>query len=167
MDQQQTRPKIHPLSIVAAIVFALLLIGVAYLIFLEQAGRAQPVQTTPQYQVTLLPAPTETATLSPTSVLATPTLADVSILPPDVVAVGRYIKVVGTQGLGLRMRAEAGTSSEVNFLALDEEAFRIIGGPVAKDGYTWWQCEALLDKTRTGWAAENYMQVLELSTPQP
>ncbi|MDD2523017.1 MAG: hypothetical protein PHW11_09415 [Anaerolineaceae bacterium] len=167
MDQQRTKPKIHPLSIVAAIGFALLLIGVAYLVFRAQAGRAQPAQTTPQFQVTLLPAPTETPTLESTSLLVTPTPADVSILPPDVVAVGRYVKVVGTQGLGLRMRAEAGTSGEVNFLAMDDEAFRIIGGPITKDGYTWWQCEALLDKTRSGWAAEDFMQVLELSTPQP
>jgi hypothetical protein len=56
---------------------------------------------------------------------------------------------------------------EVNFLAMDDEAFKIIDGPIAKDGYTWWHCEALLDKTRSGWAAEDYLQVLELSTPQP
>jgi hypothetical protein len=50
---------------------------------------------------------------------------------------------------------------------MDDEAFKIIDGPIAKDGYTWWHCEALLDKTRSGWAAEDYLQVLELSTPQP
>ena len=167
MDEQRRKPRIHPLSIVGAIVFALALVGLAYLVFRSQAGRAELAQTTPQYLVTLLPAPTETPTLVPTSILATPTLSDVSILPPDVIAVGRYVKVIGTQGLGLRMRAEAGTSGEVNFLAMDNEAFKVIDGPIAKDGYTWWHCEALLDKTRSGWAAQDYLQVLELSTPQP
>jgi len=167
MDQQRGKPKIHPLSFVGAVLFALVLIGLAYLIFRSQADRSQPSQTTPQFLVTLLPAPTETPTLPPTPIIPTPTPADVSILPPDVVAVGRYVKVVGTQGLGLRMRAEAGTSGEVNFLAMDNEAFKIIDGPIVSDGYTWWHCEALLDKTRSGWAAEDFLQVLELNTPQP
>ena len=167
MDQQRVKPKIHPLSFAGAVVFALVLVGVAYLVFRSQAERAQPAQTTPQYLVTLLPAPTETPTVAPTLVLPTPTLSDVSILPPDVIAVSRYVKVIGTQGLGLRMRAEAGTSGEVNFLAMDNEAFKVIEGPITKDGYTWWHCEALLDKARSGWAAENYLQVLDLSTPQP
>lgn len=167
MDNQYTKPKIHPLSIVGALIFALVLIGLAYLVFSSQADKSQTTQTTPQFLVTLLPAPTETPTLVPTSILVTPTQSDVSILPPGVIAVGRYVKVIGTQGLGLRMRAEAGTSGEVNFLAMDDEAFKVIDGPIAKDGYTWWQCEALLDKTRSGWAAEDFLQVLELSTPQP
>jgi hypothetical protein len=167
MDDQYTKPKLHPLSIVGALIFALVLIGLAYLVFSSQADKSQTAQTTPQFLVTLLPAPTETPTLVPTSILVTPTQSDVSILPPGVIAVGRYVKVIGTQGLGLRMRAEAGTSGEVNFLAMDDEAFKVIDGPIAKDGYTWWQCEALLDKTRSGWAAEDFLQVLELSTPQP
>jgi hypothetical protein len=145
----------------------LVLIGLAYLVFSSQADKPQTAQTTPQFLVTLLPAPTETPTLVPTSILVTPTQSDVSILPPGVIGAGRYVKVIGTQGLGLRMRAEAGTSGEVNFLAMDDEAFKVIDGPIAKDGYTWWQCEALLDKTRSGWAAEDFLQVLELSTPQP
>ena len=167
MDDQYTKPKIHPLSIVGALIFALALIGLAYLVFSSQADKSQTTQTTPQFLVTLLPAPTETPTLVPTSILVTPTQSDVSILPPGVIGAGRYVKVIGTQGLGLRMRAEAGTSGEVNFLAMDDEAFKVIDGPIAKDGYTWWQCEALLDKTRSGWAAEDFLQVLELSTPQP
>ena len=167
MDAKPKKSGIHPLSLVGAVVFALILIGGTYLVFRSQTALSLTAQTTPQYLVTILPAPTETPTLMPTEFLPTPTLADVSILPPEVVAVGRYVKVVGTQGVGLRMRAEAGTSAEVNFLAMDDEAFKIIDGPVARDGYTWWHCEALLDKSRSGWAAENYLHVLELSTTQP
>lgn len=167
MDKPVSKEKIRPISIVGAFLFALLLVGVAYLVFRGQAGGKSPSESTPQYLVTLLPAPTETPTSVPPAVLPSPTLEDVSILPPDVVAIGRYVKVSGTQGLGLRMRAEAGTGGEVNFLALDDEAFKIIDGPVVKDGYTWWLCEALLDKSRNGWAAENYLLVLEVSTPEP
>ena len=119
----QNRIKIHPLSIIGAFLFAGALIGLAFLVFRFQAGAQKALETTPQFQITLLPAPTETPTLPPTSVMASPTPSDVSILPPDMVAVGRYVKVTGTQGLGLRMRAEAGTSGEINFLAMVDEAF--------------------------------------------
>jgi len=162
----QNRIKIHPLSILGAFLFAGALIGLAFLVFRFQAGAQKTLESTPQFQITLLPAPTETPTLPPTSVMASPTPSDISILPPDMVAVGRYVKVTGTQGLGLRMRAEAGTSGEINFLAMDDEAFKIIDGPIAKDGFTWWHCEALLDKGRSGWAAEDFLQVLTLSTPE-
>ncbi|HHX09377.1 MAG TPA: hypothetical protein GX730_08135 [Chloroflexi bacterium] len=167
MADKASRPKIHPLSIAGGILFAILLVGGAYLIFRSQTQAPNPAQTTPEYLVNLLPAPTETPTTVIPTVLATPTQQEVSIIPPDVIAQGRYVKVVGTEGLGLRMRSSAGTSGEINFLAMDDEAFKIIDGPVVKDGYTWWQCEALLDKTRSGWAAEDFLQVLELETPEP
>ena len=167
MEKKTLNGKIHPFSLIGAVVFALLIIGIAFLVFRRQDGQQAFTPTNPEYLVTLLPAPTETPTAIPTSVLLTPTSEEVSILPPDVVAVGRYVKVSGTQGVGLRMRAQAGTSGDVNFIALDDEAFKIIDGPLVSDGYTWWLCEALLDKTRSGWAAENYLLVLEISTPSP
>lgn len=167
MEEPRRKGKLHPLSILGAIAFGLVLIAIAWVVFRGQAGTRTPVETTPQYLVTLLPAPTETPTAIASTQLPTPTRENVSILPPGVVGVGRYVKVTGTQGVGLRMRAEAGTSGNVNFLALDDEAFKIIDGPIVKDGYTWWHCEALLDKTRTGWAAEDFLEVLEISTPEP
>lgn len=167
MNGKQNNGKILLISILGAILFALVLIGAAFLVFRSQARQRAPMETTPQYLITIIPAPTETPTLAPTMVLPSPTPADVSILPPGVVAVGRYVKVSGTQGVGLRMRSEAGTSGELNFLALDDEAFKVIDGPIVKDGYTWWYCEALLDKSRVGWAAENFLLVLEISTPEP
>lgn len=167
MEDRALKGKIHPYSLIGALVVALILIGAAYLVFRARGGQRAPAPTNTGYQVTLLPAPTETPTAIPTALLPTPTLQDVSILPPDVVAVGRYVKVSGTQGVGLRMRTQAGTSGDVNFIALDDEAFKIIDGPLVSDGYTWWLCEALLDKTRSGWAAENYLLVLEISIQSP
>lgn len=167
MKNPQTTAKIHPLSLLGAVLFALALIGAAHLIFRKEAGKPNQPESTPQYLVTLIPAPTETPTVAPTPILPSPTAEEVSILPPGVIAKGRFVKVSGTQGVGLRMRSEPGTSGDVNFLALDDEAFKIIGGPEVKDGYTWWHCEALLDKNRTGWAAEDFLLVLEVSTPEP
>ena len=167
MDDKKTKGKIQLISLLGALLFAMVLIGIAFLVFRSQARQAVSVDSTPQYLVTIIPAPTETPTMIPTMVLPSPTPGDVSILPPGTIAVGRYVKVSGTQGIGLRMRAEAGTSGDVNFLALDDEAFKVIDGPVVKDGYTWWHCEALLDKSRVGWAADNYLLVLEISTPEP
>ncbi len=167
MTDQSSKPKIHPLSIAGGILFAVVLIGAAYLIFRSQTERAEPTQAASEYLVTLLPAPTETPTTLIPTVLPTPTRQEVSILPPGTIVQGVYVKVVGTEGLGLRMRSSASTSGEINFLAMDDEAFKIIDGPIVKDGYTWWQCEALLDKTRSGWAVEEFLQVLELETPVP
>lgn len=167
MNDKQNSGKILLITILGAILFALILIGMAFLVFRSQANARTPMETTPQYLVTIIPAPTETPTMVPTMVLPSLTPGDVSILPPGTIAVGRYVKVSGTQGVGLRMRSEAGTSGELNFLGLDDEAFKVIDGPIVKDGYTWWYCEALLDKSRVGWAAENFLLVLEISTPQP
>lgn len=77
--------------------------------------------------------------------------------------VGAYVKVSGTNGLGLRIRNAAGTAGTLQFLAMDEEIFKLIAGPVSTDGYTWWQVEAPYDKSRNGWAAESFLQPLNLT----
>ncbi len=65
------------------------------------------------------------------------------------------------------MRAAAGTNAEINFLAMDDEVFKVVGGPEVSDGYTWWQLEAPLDQNRSGWAAEDFLMVFNLNTPTP
>jgi hypothetical protein len=65
------------------------------------------------------------------------------------------------------MRAAPGTGAEINFLAMDDEVFKVVGGPEVSDGYTWWQLEAPLDQNRSGWAAESYLMVFSLGTPTP
>src|SRR5512137_2352725 len=64
--------------------------------------------------VTLIPGPTSTPLIPPT--------ATVSLLPvptatalPNTIAVGGYVMITGTEGLGLRLRKAPGLQSELLF----------------------------------------------------
>jgi hypothetical protein len=78
-----------------------------------------------------------------------------------VLAVGAYVQIAGTGGDGLRLRAEPGLQSRVLFLALEAEVFLVTGGPRDADGYTWWYLEAPAEKSRQGWAASNFLAVVQ------
>jgi hypothetical protein len=49
---------------------------------------------------------------------------------------------------------------------MDSEVFMVKDGPKDADGFTWWFLEAPYDPQRSGWAASNYLQVIQ-STPNP
>lgn len=165
----QTKPnvRIDPLSILGVVLVAGALIGLTWLGFSFATRRAALAETTPQYNITLIAAPTQTHTPSVPTPLPTPTAGAPVVLPEGVIGINAYVQVTGTQGLGLRVRDRAGTGADVNFLAMDDEIFKVIGGPVVSDGYTWWQLEAPLDSTRVGWAVEDFLSVFSLSTPTP
>lgn len=165
--QTKPAPKIHPLSILGVLLVAGILVGVSWLIFSMAVRQSGRIEATPQYNVTVIPAPTQTNIVILPTDLPTPTPEAPVILPDGAIGINVYVKVTGTEGLGLRMRAGAGTGAEVNFLAMDDEVFKVVGGPEVSDGYTWWQLEAPLDQSRSGWAAENYLTVFYLSTPTP
>ncbi len=165
--QTKPAPKIHPLSILGVLLVAGILVGVSWLIFSMAVRQSGRIEATPQYNVTVIPAPTQTNIVILPTDLPTPTPEAPVILPDGAIGINVYVKVTGTEGLGLRMRAGAGTGAEVNFLAMDDEVFKVVGGPEVSDGYTWWQLEAPLDQSRSGWAAENYLTVFNLSTPTP
>lgn len=165
--QTKPTPKIHPLSILGVLLVAGALVGITWLIFSMSVSQATRIEATPQYNVTVILAPTQTNTvISPTD-LPTPTSEAPVILPDGVIGINVYVTVTGTEGLGLRVRAAAGTGADVNFLAMDDEVFKVVGGPEVSDGYTWWRLEAPLDETRSGWAAENYLMVFNVNTPTP
>lgn len=167
MENKPAQNRIHPLSIVAAILFAAALLGLLYLIL--QLIHPAPIETgeIPTAELTLIPAPTHTPTPLPTSASTTATPTPGAVLPPGTIGVGAYVKVGRTQGAGLRMRAEPGTDAAVDFVAMDDEVFLVVGGPVEADGYTWWQLRAPYDQTRTGWSAQDFLDFIELATPTP
>lgn len=165
--QTKPTPKIHPLSILGVLLVAGVLIGISWLVFTAAVRQATRIESTPQYNVTVIPAPTQTNTVIAPTDLATPTSEAPVVLPDGVIGINVYVKVTGTEGLGLRMRAAAGTGAGINFMAMDDEVFKVVGGPEVSDGYTWWQLEAPLDENRSGWAAENYLMVFNVGTPTP
>ena len=130
----------------------LLLLITAIAVGLTSARRTSDVGFAPA-NVTVIPAPTGTSGAPPTPTIdpfATPT-------SPAGVAIGNYVQITGTEGQGLRIRAEPGLAGEFQFLAYDAEVFVVQDGPREVDGYVWWYLTAPYDETRVGWAAADFL----------
>ena len=118
----------------------------------------------PSAQLTIIPAPTATATRPP--VITTPTSTAAPVVGGF--SVGSYVQISGTDGAGLKLRAGAGTNQTMLFVGMDSEVFLIKQGPQEADGFTWWFLEAPYDPSRSGWAASKYLTVVEAPpTPIP
>ena len=111
--------------------------------------------------LTVIPAPTYT----PTQIII-----DVEdTLEPEIpegssdglLAIGAYVKVSGTGGVGLRLRSQPGLDADSPFLGVEDEIFIIEEGPQEVDGYTWWYLVAPFEGDRSGWAAANYLEIVQ------
>lgn len=135
-----------------------LLLITAITIGLTSARQPSDVGFVPA-DVTVIAAPTGTSGAPPTPTIdpfATPT-------SPAGVAIGNYVQITGTEGQGLRIRAEPGLGGEFQFLAYDSEVFVVQDGPREVDGYVWWYLVAPYDETRVGWAAADFLTYI----PEP
>jgi hypothetical protein len=74
---------------------------------------------------------------------------------PGVVSVGSRVKVIDTEGLGLRMRAGPGLAHPTVATLHEGDALEVIAGPESADGFTWWQ---LRGEEATGWCAGDWLQ---------
>jgi hypothetical protein len=117
--------------------------------------------TAPLAVFTVIPAPTATVIL-PTEAPPTPTLSPAE-LQSGKIDIGIIVKINGTEGAGLRLRAEPSVSAAPIVLGNEGEEFLVKDGPSRKDGFNWWKLESQKDATRTGWAAADYL----LPVPEP
>ncbi len=124
------------------------------------APTAAPIVLTatpaPPAPATLTPPPTDTAPSAPqpTATLPAPPAGDVKI--------GAYVQVSGTGDAGvLNLRAEPSLQAAVNYVALEREVLQVQAGPKEANGITWWYLVDPASATRTGWAAQNYLQVVQ------
>ena len=78
-----------------------------------------------------------------------------------VISIGAYVQVVGTGGKGLRIRSSSGLDGEISFLGLESEIFVVKDGPEESDGYLWWELSAPTDAYRSGWAVQDYLEVVQ------
>jgi len=144
---------LNPWVIVGSVITAsLLLIGV----FLA-AGSIIPAHQLSEYgeaALTVLPVPTYTSTAVPSTPALTPTAETISGIQ-----IGSYVKIVGTEGEGLRLRKDPTLNGEIIYLGVEDEVFLVSNGPEDQDGYLWWFLEAPVNETRNGWAVSNYLQV--------
>jgi hypothetical protein len=116
-----------------------------------------------QAAMTVIVAPTSTPNLgvaptftpSPLPPTATPTPL------PGAIGLGAFVQISGTEGQGLRLRAGPGLGNDQLFLGYDSEVYQVVDGPVDADGHTWWKLTAPYDATRTGWAVQDYLTVIQ------
>lgn len=138
------------------------IIGIIYLILLFTGlTYRQALALTPQANITIIPAilvPTIDADFLIIS--ATPTQS-VNLTGDEQLNLESFVQITGTGGNGLRLRTNPGTDADVNFIAAELEVFKIMGGPIQTGDYTWWQLIAPYDETRQGWAASDFLRVIE------
>lgn len=120
--------------------------------------RPSTSSTIPPAVFTVIPAPTATVIL-PTEVIPTPSLSPEE-LATGKIEIGVLVQITGTDGAGLRLRAEPGVSAAPIVLGKDGEEYLVKDGPSHRDGYNWWKLESQKDAARNGWAAADYLAVV-------
>jgi hypothetical protein len=101
--------------------------------------------------------PTPAPTSPPT---ATPTDEPPPTVSPDI-AIGVYVQVTGTQGVGLSMREGPGSNYARMDVALDGEVFIVVDGPRQAGEYDWWKIRDPDDAEREWWGAGNFLEPIE------
>ncbi len=72
--------------------------------------------------------------------------------PPTRLAIGHNARVTITNGQPVKLRNEPGLSGKFLLNLLEGEIFKVVDGPICKDGYNWWKIQT--NKEIFGWAAE-------------
>ena len=138
-----------------AMLFAVVICGIVFLFVWVLTPQISSSETAIKAVITRLPAPTFTPVAEMTS---TP-VVDLHIL--DGIGFGVTVEIYDTGGTGLRFRAEPGIDADIQFVAKEEEVFRVEGGPVEEDGFVWWYLVSDAVSERRGWAVASYLQVVE------
>lgn len=155
----ELRQLFSPRVIIGASAFAAVLLSMTCVWVLFSPSARQPGSS--QASLTIIPAPTGTI---PPPLTPTPEVPVTPTLEPGKIGLGAYVQISGTEGLGLRIRSQAGLKGEFLFLGYDSEVFIVQEGPQELDGYTWWYLVSNYDDKRAGWAAANYLTFI--SPPQ-
>jgi hypothetical protein len=145
-----------------AVLTALMLFAVT--ILLLWSLRVEPDVSTPataMLNVIYLPTSTPTV-ITPTPAVDTPATEPAPPSPPPgIITLGAFVQITGTGGDGLRLRSEPSLQSDVLILGLESEVFQVQEGPRSGDGYTWWFLVAPYEDTVGGWAAANFLEVVQ------
>lgn len=105
----------------------------------------EPIASTPQV----------VATPDPGSQEPTPTS------PSDTIPLGSTVMVTGTEGAGLALRQGPGVSYSWMAIGNEGELFLVQDGPRENDGYVWWFIADPQNPDRVGWAAGDFLVMVE------
>ncbi|HUF37274.1 MAG TPA: hypothetical protein VMN57_02015 [Anaerolineales bacterium] len=150
-----------PWTVLGALIVGLLLIGLAAW-YLSYTAPDPVSPGIPTAEVAIILAPTATPPV-PTAVPVTPTQA-IEIPPsplPGIFTIGAVVQIAGTDGNGLNLRGEPGLDSGIQYLGFEAEVFTIQEGPVENNGMTWWFVVGFSDPDRSGWAAANFLELVQ------
>ena len=147
--------------ILTLVLASLLLCGtLTYILVRRPAARPGPAPFSAA--LTVIPAPSSTPPyLPPTPTALPPTPLPSPTPAPGQFALGVYVQITGTGSDGLRIHADAGEQTPTLFVGKDTEVYQITKGPKNVGDYTWWFLTAPYDQTRSGWAAQKYLSVLQ------
>jgi protein-tyrosine phosphatase len=122
--------------------------GLWGLLLVRDGGLGRPTPTMPAST----PSPVSSPSPTPTEIVEpTPTIS------PDI-ALGSLVRVAGTEGQGLSLRAGPGSTYTRMDIALDGEVFVVADGPTRASGATWWKLRDPDDPERSYWAVANYLE---------
>lgn len=114
-----------------------------------------PTPTPIIWTPTSVPTSADSSTPLPTEVAGpTPTVS------PDI-AIGRYVRVTGTGGYGLSLRAGPGEGYARMGVALEGEVFIVVDGPTVAGGSQWWKIRDRESEEREWWAIGNFLEPIE------
>lgn len=130
--------------------------------YISRLSNISRVSVLPGLTVVVVPTDTIPDPTSQITQVSTPTLTPTSPPSTDVeIDIGELVIVAGTDGDRLRIRTQPGLSSEISFLAYENDVFQVENGPVEQDGYIWWFLVNPYDSSKSGWAVENYLRRME------
>lgn len=158
MTEETSRQEKKRILVIMAIALAaglMLFAALISLIFMSLPDQSVQPQAP---LVTLIPY--STPTIVPTATVSVDDYETTSI-EVEGISVGTVVQIVETGGLGLRLRANPGTTGTIQFVGQELELFTVVNGPVEQDGYVWWYLESPYDASRSGWAAASYLIVIE------
>ena len=142
-------------SILVAALLSLAAIGYLYLL-----PEPEGIGANPTASIYVIEGPTATIPV-PTSTQAPPATSTPEIVTGTDIKINSLVQIFGTDGEGLNLRTEPSTGSSIQFLGYDLELFVVVDGPVYAEGYWWWFLETPVEHTRSGWAVEDYLELIE------
>ncbi len=131
---------------------------------IQRSHSEAPQAIGPTLVFTNVAAPTATipGIVRPTNAPETPT-SPPPTLPSgsEQIPQGATVQIQGTGTDGLNLRASPGMNQPVNYLGFEAEVFIVRDGPTFADGLNWYYLVGFYDNNRNGWAAANYLQMIQ------